>query len=289
MNPDVGTPEKHDFNDVEMAVAQPLNRMVGRLWHLGINLLIIFVLEKVYEFGRGLVPKQHVLALHNGLFVVQIEESWNIFDEWHLQAIVFRHKQWLIGPLTINRDQVISLINHFYLYSHFLGTLFFLAWVYLFRQRFFGLVRDIIFITTGLALIIYIAFPMMPPRLMGSALHLPHGYRFIDTLAPILNYKLQQAQIGYNPYAAMPSLHFAWALILGVTLVLIGGHPLLRIFGLLYPVMMLATIVISGNHLFLDAAGSVIVVTIATVAAGLWHLRGTSWNLGQMIGNGQAA
>jgi hypothetical protein len=256
---------------------------------LGINLLIIFVLEKVYEFGRGLVPRQQVLALHNGLSVVQLEQSWHIFDEWHLQAIVFRHKQWLIGPLTINRDQVISLINHFYLYSHFLGTLFFLVWVFLFRHRFFGLVRDIIFITTGLALVVYIAFPMMPPRLMGPALHLPHGYRFIDTLAPILNYKLQQAQIGYNPYAAMPSLHFAWALILGVTLALIGGRLPLRIFGALYPLMMLATIVISGNHLWLDAVGSVIVVTIATLAAGLWHLRGKPWRPGKLIGNQQAA
>jgi hypothetical protein len=279
---------RHDFNEVEIAVAQP-QQMVGRLWHLGINLLIIYVLERVYEFGRGLVPKQQVLALHNGLFVVQLEQSWHIFDEWHLQAIVFRHRQWLIGPLTINRDQLISVINHFYLYSHFLGTLFFLAWVFLFRHHFFGLVRDIIFISTGLALIIYIAFPMMPPRLMGSALHLPHGYRIIDTIAPILNYKLQQAQLGYNPYAAMPSLHFAWALILGVTLMLIGGHWPIRIFGLLYPLMMLATIVISGNHLWLDAAGSVIVVTIAAAAAGLWHLRGTPWSPHRLIGNRQAA
>src|SRR5207245_11721172 len=121
---------EQDFGSLEAAVAPP-QTMAGRIWHLVINLIIIVGLEKVYEFGRGLVPRQHVLALHNGLFVVQLEQSWNIFDEWHLQAIVFRHKQWLVGPLTIDRDQLISLINHFYLYSHFLGTLFFLVWVYL--------------------------------------------------------------------------------------------------------------------------------------------------------------
>ncbi len=229
--------------------------------------LIIIGLEKVYEVSRGLIQGHAGQALQNGLTVVNMERRLHILDEWKLQKVVFSHAQWQLGPLFLDRGAVISVINHFYLYCHFIGTLLFLAWLYLFRPRYFPFVRTVFFITCGLALAIYIAFPMMPPRLMGSHLQLPHGYRIEDTLAPILNYKLQQAQIGYNPYAAMPSLHFAWALILGVTLVLVGRHVLLRLLGLLYPVMMLATILISGNHLFLDAAGSVVVVTIATVAA----------------------
>jgi hypothetical protein len=123
---------------------------------------------------------------------------------------------------------------------------------------------------------------------MGAYLDLPHHYHIQDTLAPILNYKLQQTQIGYNPYAAMPSLHFAWALILGVTLVLLGRH-VLRLVGLLYPVMMLATILISGNHLLLDAAGSVIVVTVAVLTALVLHRRLSPRQVLEGIGRAAAA
>lgn len=247
-----------------------------RLLGLAKQLIIILGLEKIYEFSRGIVPRQADVALQHGLFVVGLEKSLHIFDEWRVQRIVFRHSHWVIGPLTLDRDAFISFINHFYLYSHFVGTLIFLIWLYLFRKQVFPFVRDIFFITTGMALAIYILFPMMPPRLMGAKMNLPGGYHIKDTIAPLLNYKLQQAQIGYNPYAAMPSLHFAWALILGVTLVLVGRHFLLRLIGLLYPFMMLATILISGNHLLLDAVGSVVVVTVATVATVLLHRRAGS-------------
>lgn len=251
----------------------PAPAWIERLWRMAVQVLIIVGLEKVYEATRGLVPRQQDVALQHAETVIDLEKSWHIFDEWWVQSFVFRHAQWHFGPFTLDQHTLIAVINQFYLYSHFLGTLGFLIWLSLWRPVQFRLVRDIIFITTALALVIYIAFPMMPPRLLGVHSGLPHHYQFKDTLAPILNYKLQQAQIGYNPYAAMPSLHFAWALILGGTLVLVGRHPLLRLFGLLYPLMMLATIVISGNHLWLDAAGSVIVDMVATALAVMWHRR----------------
>jgi hypothetical protein len=261
---------RHDGHRVGTTAPPALTRtrVFGLIWQLA----ILYLLDKAYEATRGIIPHQEDVALRHGLAVVGIEKSWHIFDEWWVQAVVFRHAQWHFGPLTIDRGAIISLVNHFYLYSHFVGTPAFLVWLYLFRRYHFRFVRDVIVITTGLALVIYILFPMMPPRLMGAYLDLPHHYHIQDTLAPILNYKLQQAQIGYNPYAAMPSLHFAWALILGVTLVLLGRH-VLRLVGLLYPVMMLATILISGNHLLLDAAGSVIVVTVAVLAALVLHRR----------------
>jgi len=246
--------------------------LVPRLWGLARQFVVIIGLEKIYEVSRGTVPRQSSVALTNGLKVVRLEKTWHIFDEWKVQAIVFKHAQWYVGPLVLDRTQIISAVNHFYLYSHFLSTLAFLIWLYLWRRPHFPFVRDIIFVTTALALVSYIAFPMMPPRLMGAHMHI-HGYQFKDTLTPLINYKLQQTQLTYNPYAAMPSLHFAWALILGTTLVLIGRNPLLRLIGLLYPVMMLATILVSGNHLLLDAVGSAIVVTIAAIAVFAAHQR----------------
>ncbi|MDQ2828600.1 MAG: phosphatase PAP2 family protein [Chloroflexota bacterium] len=257
------------MNDVVAGSRPPLERILG----LGVQILIIIGLEKVYEASRGIVPRQDHVALSNGLAVVHLEKTLHIFDEWHLQRFVLGHKQWDIGPLILNRDVIVSAINHFYLYSHFIGTLLFLAWLYWFRRRQFPFVRNLLTVTSALAMVIYIVFPMMPPRLMGQHMDVPQGWRVQDTLAPLINYTLQQHQIGYNPYAAMPSLHFAWALVLGVTLALIGRHWLLRAVGVLYPFMMLATILISGNHLLLDAVGSVVVVTISVAITLAIHRR----------------
>jgi PAP2 superfamily len=249
-----------------------------RLFGLIRQLIIILGLEKIYEVSRGIIPQQANQALHNGLIVVNLEKSLHIFNEWRIQQVVLRHAQWHFGPVTLGQDAIISLVNHFYLHSQFVFTPLFLIWLYLSHRHHFRFVRDVIFITTGLALVIYIVFPMMPPRLLTGYMRLPSDYHIQDTLAPLLNDMLQQTQIGYNPYAAMPSLHFAWALILGATLVLIGRTLLLRVLGLLYPFMMLATILISGNHLWLDAVGSVIVVIAAVVLAWALHRQIGIWD-----------
>jgi small-conductance mechanosensitive channel len=129
-------------------------------------------------------------------------------------------------------------------------------------------------LTTALALAIYILFPMMPPRLRCDQMQVPEGCHVVDTLATMLTDQGRQGQVGYNPYAAMPSLHFAWArkellVNVGVTLLRVGRRRLLRVAGLLYVIVMLVTILVAGTHLLLDAAGSLIVVTSATVAAAL--------------------
>jgi hypothetical protein len=253
--------------------AAPVSVLSRRPVRFAAQASVLFALDQAYEAGRGIIPHQQAVALKNGLAVVKIEKRLHIFTEWHVQSIVFRRKVWDVGPLTVYQHAIISVINHFYLYSHFLFTPLFLVGLYFWNKRVFPFVRDVFMIATALALAIYIIFPMMPPRLMGSQMNVPHGYRIQDTLAPILNYKLQQSQFGYNPYASMPSLHFAWALILGVTLVVIGGHLLVRVLGALYPVLMLATIVISGNHLWLDAAGAVAVDVIAACLALAWRRR----------------
>jgi len=241
----------------------------GRLVRLIGQCIVLLGLEKVYEASRGLIPQQDDAARQHGLLVVSIEKSWHIFDEWRIQQVVLSPDHWSVGPLSLDRATLIAALNHFYLYSHFVGTCIFLVWLYLFRRRSFPFVRNVIVLTTALSLVIYILFPMMPPRLMGDQMQVPEGYHVVDTLATMLTDQGRQGQFGYNPYAAMPSLHFAWALIAGVTLRRVGRRRLLRVAGLLYPVVMLVTILVSGNHLLLDAGGSLVVVTSATGATAL--------------------
>src|SRR5438105_2537648 len=119
--------------------AQPAllrTRVLGLIWQL----TIIYVLDKAYEATRGIIPHQADVALRHGLAVVGIEKSWHIFDEWWVQAVVFRHAQLHFGPLTIDRGAIISLVNHFYLYSHYVGPPTYLLWICRSRKYFFRLV-----------------------------------------------------------------------------------------------------------------------------------------------------
>jgi hypothetical protein len=225
------------------------------LWHLS----VILCLDQVYEVGRGLIPQHPDRALRNAARIIHWEQSHHIFREPSIQHFWLGHGLSL-GWLQIQQSEVVRFVNMYYLYAHFLGTAAFLIWLYFCRRSAFRFVRDVIFTSTGLALIIYIIYPTAPPRLV-------HHYGFVDTLTMWLN--THQSVVGaYNPYAAMPSLHFVWAFIVGATLATVGRSLLLRVIGPLYTLLMLATIVISANHYILDAVGSVVVVLVAT--AGVW-------------------
>src|SRR5665647_2088217 len=70
-----------------------------------------------------------------------------------------------------------------------------------------------------------------------------------------------------NPFAAMPSLHFAYALFLALALFMLARQTWLRWGGFAYPALVLLVIVATGNHFFVDAVGSVLVLLAAYVLA----------------------
>jgi len=77
--------------------------------------------------------------------------------------------------------------------------------------------------------------------------------------------KLNSIPIGYNPFSAMPSLHMAWAIIVSVTLIVLARPLLFKILGVIYPLVMFFTVVVTGNHYIVDAAGAALVVGCAAM------------------------
>ncbi len=110
----------------------------------------------------------------------------------------------------------------------------------------------------------YVLFPAAPPRLAGQG--------FSDTVTTSTGLNLSSDVLGalYNPFAAVPSLHFGYALIVGVAIAAIARNRVVRVLGALYPVLMLLIIVATGNHFVFDAAlGAVVVVAGWLVALAL--------------------
>jgi membrane-associated phospholipid phosphatase len=77
---------------------------------------------------------------------------------------------------------------------------------------------------------------------------------------------LNGTPIAYNPFSAMPSVHVAWALIVGVSLIVLARRAPVKAFGALYPLLMTVTVVVTANHYVMDAVGAAAVVTVAAAA-----------------------
>jgi hypothetical protein len=148
-----------------------------------------------------------------------------------------------------------------YIALHFLGTTAFLVWLYRSHRDRFPLVRNTLVAATGLALSIYILYPVAPPRLAGLG--------FVDTVSHSAKVNLSSDLLGsfYNPFAAVPSLHFGYALLVGVTIATVAKSRLARAIGWSYPAVMLLVIVGTGNHFFFDAAGGALAVGVGFLLA----------------------
>jgi len=158
---------------------------------------------------------------------------------------------------------VIEFLNCYYVTVHFPATIAFLVWVFAVRRHAYVTIRCWIAAVTIAGLVIHVLFPLAPPRMMPG---------FIDTLdvfGPDI-YTDDTSQSVANQFAAMPSLHFGWALIVAIglgRLVRRGGR-----WWLLHPIITLLAIVVTGNHYWADAA----VAGALVVAAMVWW-PGDSW------------
>ena len=198
----------------------------------------------MYEVARGARHASLDLAIGHALDIVSLERRLHVFAEAELQHA--------LGQL----PALLTVVAFAYPVLHALGTVGVLIWVYRSRPAFYPSVRTALVAATALALVGYVAFPVAPPRLAGLGI--------ADTVTAETPLDLSSSVLGrlYNPLAAVPSLHFAYALLMGTVLVVFARRQLARVAGLLLPVVTLVVIVTTGNHFFADAAAGAIVAMI---------------------------
>ena len=207
------------------------------------------VLYGLYEVIRGAGGESAEAALANTADIVAVERAVGIYVERSVQS-AFEAIPY--AP---------ALLGLAYVLLHFVGTAVALVWVHRRHPDRFPLVRTTFVAATALALVGYVFYPAAPPRLSELG--------FSDTVTSSTGLDLSSDLLGalYNPFAAVPSLHFGYALIVGVTLAWIARNRALRIAGALYPAAMLLIIVATGNHFFVDALLGGLVVVAGWLAA----------------------
>src|SRR5258708_2088103 len=211
----------------------------------GRQLGILVGVDVAYELVRGIADSQRSDAIAHGAQVIDLERSTNTF---------FLPAHWLI-----------ELANQIYLNAQFSIALGFLVWLYLFRNESYYFVRNMFVVSMGIALIGYTLYPTAPPRMFPD-----HG--FVDTITDFsnVNHDSTLAKIFINPYAAVPSMHCAFALMIGSTGVMVCRNGIAKAFWGAWPLLIAWVVIVTGNHYWLDIGlGWMVAVTSALVATPL--------------------
>lgn len=188
------------------------------------------------------------------------------------QSLGLNHER-MLHEWALNIRPLIIACNYFYGSLHFVVTTGVLVFLYRRFSDEYALWRNALAISTGIALIGFAFWPLMPPRL------LPAHFGFVDTLdkyPTFWSFKRGAINKISNQYAAMPSVHCAWALWCALALVPRVKHRWAKVLSALYPVGTVTSIVLTANHYFLDAVGGFLVLGIGFVIARLVTRAGRS-------------
>jgi membrane-associated phospholipid phosphatase len=221
----------------------------------------LFVLADLcYETVRGIAEGNANLAFANARSVIDFEGSVGLFFEGDLQRALLA-QQWII-----------DIANFAYMNSHFVVTTVFLVWLYLYRNDSYYFVRNMFMVAMGLALVGYTLMPTAPPRFFEEL-------GFVDTLDQVsVNHDSALVQMFVNPYAAIPSMHCAFALMIGASGALLSRHTISRALWCLYPLFVFFVVIVTGNHFWVDGViGWMVAGAAAFGAVQLARVRPAAW------------
>jgi membrane-associated phospholipid phosphatase len=234
------------------AVAAAGRRFLPRGWaDFGLQLGIWFGFMLAYQLARGLADRDPARAFANGWRVVEWEQD----KTHHVLELTFQNfansSRWLE-----------TAVSWTYWNSEFTVVGLALLWVYLLRHQYFSRFRNTLLFANALGLIGYVLLPTAPPRMFPSL-------GFVDTLAAFggLNHGSGLVELASNPYAAMPSLHAADALIVGVTLAYVCRSWWAKLVWAVWPAWVWFSVMATANHFWLDvvAGAALAAVTLAAI------------------------
>jgi PAP2 superfamily len=222
--------------------------------HILGELVIIAILVRGYDYVRSFAATRGDLAARVG--------EWLIGVERHLHILIEpRSNHWLA-----HHTMVETVAAGWYQFAHLSVTLSMVAWCYWRHAEVYRRARNALVLTNVVGLIVFVVLPVMPPRLLPNA-------GFVDSVASAGLGNSPTGPVAADQYAAMPSLHLAWATwtaIVGVVIVR-GARRWLWV---AYPLLTTLVVVSTANHYLLDAVAGTIVALAAACLSGLlpWRI-----------------
>jgi hypothetical protein len=222
----------------------------GGWYEVARQFFLIFGAVLIYFGVRGLTEGNASAAVDRALGILRFEEAVGLDVELGLQR-TFRGSRLLT-----------TLANWVYIWLHWPVIAATLFWLHHRHRRDYYLLRNAMFISGALGLFVFALWPVAPPRLVGQG--------FVDTVTELsTSYRVLQPPALVNRYAAVPSLHVGWNLLVGVTLWRVARNPLLRLFAVCSPALMGLAVMATANHFLVDGiAGSAF--ALAGLGAATW-------------------
>jgi membrane-associated phospholipid phosphatase len=220
------------------------------------QLLIWFGFLLVYQIVRGMADRSPAQAINNGLAVIDVQQRLGALWELSLQGVL------------LSSSFLETLTSWTYWLSQFVVLGVSLLYVYLRRNDAFLRFRNTVLAANVIGLAGYIAFPTAPPRMFPE-------FGFVDVLAQFssLNHGSAIVEFASNPYAAMPSLHAADSLIVGVTMAVLVRRRVFKAIWLAWPAWVAFCVMATGNHFWLDIVAGGVVALLAYLAVSATSLR----------------
>ena len=206
----------------------------------------------LYFVVRGSVVDRDDEALRNAGNIIDLQRTLGFFWEPDLNSAI------------LNYGALIQLFNAIYFWMDFPLIVAIGLWLYFSGRRHqYTVARDALLASGAIALVVYQLFPVTPPRL------LPPEFGFVDTLAEYsrLSYQAQSTELFVNPYAAVPSLHYGWAVLVGGVLFWTTSNIWLRALAVFLPIGQLAATLFTANHYMLDAMAGLVVALMGLLIA----------------------
>ena len=233
-----------------MSIAQPTlsrqaaHRYAGIALRAGLELGLVFALFQLYRLGRLLTKGHEFAARENAVDVHHLERVLHLPSEAWLQSVA--------GTPT-----VLHLANVYYVSVHFPLMIAFLVWGYLFRpRREYLWARNLVIAMTASGLVIHIVFPLAPPRMFEQ-------WGFVDSMTVYGPDPYQGASGAVaNQFAAMPSLHVGWALLIAYVVARTGPRWLAFV-AATHAVVTVFVVVVTANHWWLDGIVAAALLVLA--------------------------
>ncbi|TWE10081.1 PAP2 superfamily protein [Rudaeicoccus suwonensis] len=217
---------------------------------------LVVILDVVYEHLRDLVPTHQQQAINRGLNILHFTQRLHWDVELSINHFVVHH-EWLA-----------QIANYDYSFFHLPVTAGVLIWLFWRHRRVYRTARMVLLLTTLLGLIGFWIFPMAPPRLLP-------GGGFVDTVVyfkTLGSWGSPAVADHSNLYAAMPSLHCAWSLWVGLSVFFVARNKIVRTISVFYPFWTVFVVIATANHFLLDALAGWSCIGLSALA--VWVLYG---------------
>lgn len=238
-------------------VALCSHHMIDRTHAIGLakNGAAIASMWFLYSVVRSTTAGAEQVARNNAELVLAWQQSVGLAIEPALQ-------RWLL-------TDIVGVFANVYYLLHFPVTVALLIATCLWsRKHIFPILRDSLLVMTGVGLVLHLFFPLAPPRMLdgiidASTMYGPNPYSVPGSEAA-------------NQFAAMPSMHVAWAIALGWTLFRISTRRSLWIIAMAHPLVTLFVVLVTGHHFLIDVVVGSLVGILAISLVSSVHQRTTN-------------